>query len=268
MVTVFDKGRVPGGRLATRHAAGLSFDHGAPMIPNLALPGLIPWNGGWVGTPGMAGWAATLAGAVQSGRHVSFLRRDGAGWHVRHHAARLVAPSLVSDQGGDESGPFDGVTLTLPGPQATTLLHAMHHPFAATTGAIRMDPCWTLMAAFDRPGGGNADGRLQTIIPESAKPDRPRHPERWVAHATAAWSKAHLDDSADEVLPALLQALGKGDPTYAAVHRWRYAQTGQALGEPCLGGADRLAYAGDGCAGPGAEAAFRSGEAAAALIQA
>lgn len=265
-VTVFDKGRVPGGRLATRHAGGTSFDHGAPYLSGASfpLPGLLPWqDGAWVGLPSMAAWAGAVAGPVWSGRHVSFLRRDTAGWHVRHHNARQVAPSLVSDSGGEGAGPFDGVALTIPGPQAVRLLTAMAHPFAGPTGTIRMEPCWTVMAVLPEPPTGAADARLQAMIHDSVKPGRDLQPGRWVAHASPGWSTDHLEDGAEQALPLLLQALGAGEPYYAAVHRWRYAQVEAALGVPCLAGPDGLVYAGDGCAGRGAAAAFISGEAAA-----
>ncbi|WP_035656905.1 FAD-dependent oxidoreductase, partial [Bradyrhizobium sp. STM 3809] len=69
-VVLFDKGRAPGGRLATRRAESFQFDHGAQYVTArdsgfaAALADLVaggaaaPWEtgaaGAFVGTPGMS----------------------------------------------------------------------------------------------------------------------------------------------------------------------------------------------------------------------
>lgn len=282
-VTVYDKGRRPGGRLASRTIEGVSVDHGAPCLsapgPEVAaLPDTLPWTGpdgapARVGVPGMAAWAAGIAGDVLSNRHVSWLCRDAAGWHIRHHHAQTVPPSLVTDTLGELAGPFDGVALTIPAPQAARLLRAMQHRLADPIASIRMDPCWTLMLALaetaDAPDLLATDGPLGIVIRDSAKPGRVPGLERWVAHASLPWSTAHLEDDPDPVRAELCQAFAAVTgcvPAHAAVHRWRYAQPRVALEVPCLIGPDQLAYAGDGCAGHGANAAFTSGAAAAAAL--
>jgi len=96
---LFDKGRGPGGRLATRRAEGLQFDHGAQYVtardPGFAgvLQGLqtqgvaAPWPDGsgrtrLVGVPGMSGLARAMAQGldVRQQRQVTSIRPVGTGW--------------------------------------------------------------------------------------------------------------------------------------------------------------------------------------------
>jgi predicted NAD/FAD-dependent oxidoreductase len=59
----------------------------------------------------------------------------------------------------------------------------------------------------------------------------------------------------------------KLSPAFAKAHRWRYARTEKALGEPCLWDPERrLAVCGDWCLGSELESAFLSGSAAAGRI--
>ncbi len=294
-VTVFDKGRRPGGRLATRRAGDLQFDHGAqyatarnplfqamlqaagPLAATWTDRPQDPW---WVGVPGMSALAQAVvadgAGQVLSRRHVAFLHRDPDGWHVRHLDAANAAPGLVSAEGGEVAGPFDAVALAIPAPQAAGLLDGIGHPLAHRLAAVRMAPCWAVMLAFpdahDGPDIRTHDGPLAWIARDSSRPGRPGLPECWVGHASPAWSRAHLERSPDDVLPLLRDAFAAATgigapPSAAAVHRWRYARVEAALGQPCLSRSDGLpeglAACGDWCLGPRVEAAFESGLAAA-----
>jgi predicted NAD/FAD-dependent oxidoreductase len=77
-----------------------------------------------------------------------------------------------------------------------------------------------------------------------------------------------VDAPADVVAKALLAAFGEalGGTLPAlreiAAHRWLYARTRQALGEPCLHDpALRIGVCGDWCLGANVESAWRSGAA-------
>lgn len=157
-VTLFDKGRRPGGRLATRRTGTLSFDHGAPYAiaegPSFSAfvtgaEGLLAaWKPvgdrrRWVGVPGMSAFAAAAGqrgiGTLLPRRQVTFLSQDAAGWHLRHLDAAATRPGTVIDD-GEKAGPFDRIVLALPAPQAAGLLAALGHPFTARVAAVRMDP--------------------------------------------------------------------------------------------------------------------------------
>lgn len=288
-VTVFDKGRGVGGRLATRRVDGLQFNHGAqyasahgPAFQAVlaamgeagdAAPWPAPGAGRWAGTPGMSAMARHMAGlgigAVHGMRHVAHLARAPSGWMVRHLDAAAARPGLVTQQGGEFAGPFDSVVLALPAPQASGLLHSLAHPFAAEADRAGMAPCWTLMLAFpeatDAPDLPLSSGALAWIARDSSRPGRSRTPECWVANAGAEWSRVHLEKPTDKVSRLLLRefaaATGLGQvPAYAAVHRWRYALADAPLGRPALWDDDaRLGVCGDWCLGRRVEDAYTSG---------
>ena len=294
-VTLFDKSRRVGGRLATRRVDGLMFDHGAQyatsrdpefaaLMQAMAATGdAAPWpaagDGRWCGVPGMSALAWHIqrqgVGTVHTGRQAAFLHRQPDGWMLRHRDAGKTPPGLVSDSGGDLAGPFDRVVVAIPAPQAAELLHP--HGFACEAARAGMAPCWAMMLAFPQatsaPDVLRPDlGPLRWIARDSSRPGRAAVPERWVAHATPEWSRDHLEDSAEAVL-ALLQdafvaATGvKVTPSYTAMHRWRYALAVAPLGAPALwDAAAGLGVCGDWCLGARVEAAFLSGRGLARMM--
>ncbi len=293
-VTLFDKSRRVGGRLATRRVDGLMFDHGAQyatardpafisvMQAMAAAGNAAPWAaaGGdrWSGVPGMSALARHMEqqgiGDLHTGRHVAFLHRDGQGWRVRHRDAADTRPGLVSGTGGDVAGPFDRIAVAVPAPQAVGLLQP--HAFASEAARASMAPCWAAMLAFEEataaPDLLRPDGPLRWIARDSSRPGRAATPECWVAHATPEWSRDHLEQPAEAVLPLLRAAFAAetgitAAPRYAAVHRWRYALAEAPLGMPALWDATAgLGACGDWCLGARVEAAFVSGRALADMV--
>ena len=295
-VEVFDKGRRAGGRLATRRADGMTFDHGASYADahgptfGAVLAGMgrvgdaAPWPaagpGRWAGMPGMSALARHMeglgAGTIHTTRHAAFLHRGDAGWMLRHLDAAVARPGLVVNAGGDVAGPYDAVLLALPSPQAVPLLLALPHRFADAVARAGMAPCWTLMLAFPEPNSApdlpQPGGALAWIARESSRPGRAAAPECWVAHAGPDWTHDHLEDDAGAVQDVLLRdfatATGiKAAPAYAAVHRWRFARTDRPLGVPALwDSAGGLGVCGDWCLGARVEDAFTSGQALAGMV--
>lgn len=282
-VALLDKGRRAGGRCATRRADGHAFDHGMqyalPEDPRFAAAlldaGAADWGGRLVGVPGMSALPAALAAglALEMGRRVFAARREHGRWVLEHDDA--VAPDAPPQADSRQSGPFDAVIITAPPTQTAALLG--NDPMGTVVAQARMAPCWALMAAF--PPGANApmtmqpaQGPLGWIARDSAKPGRDASADRWVAHATSTWSHAHLEDSADAVvaalLPLLARAIGAKAPALlVAAHRWRFALTEVPLGQPFLWDAARgLGVAGDWCLGARAEHAWASGRALADAI--
>ncbi len=291
-VMLFDKGRRPGGRLASRRIEGLRFDHGAQYATArgaafqafLAGAGerVAAWNPDsarprWVGLPGMSALAEAAArsgvGTLLPLRQVTFIERASAGWLVHHQDARAVRPGTIG-RSGEPAGPFDRVVLALPAPQAAPLLAASGHEFAVPVAAVVMDPCWAVMLAYvERQPGADMrtlDGPLCWIARDSSRPGRPGSPDCWVAHGSAAWSAARLEREPDAVLADLHAAFSvatgiEAAPIHRAAHRWRYARTQRPLGQACLSDpAAGLVVCGDWCLGGRVEAAFDSGRAAAA----
>jgi predicted NAD/FAD-dependent oxidoreductase len=266
---LFDKGRAPGGRLATRrvlHAgAEHRFDHGAqylraeraPFAALLKEAGCAPWPdpARRVAVPGMSALGRHMAKGldVTTGVTIAALREEAAGWHLVHE--------------GGAQGPFAAVLVTVPAPQAIPLL-APHRPaMGAALARIRYAPCWTVLASFaarlDLPDTLRDHGIIGWAARDSAKPGRDAAQENWVIQAGPGFSRAHLEDAPESVIAPLLAALPSPEPLFASAHRWRFSLLEQPLGEDCLlDGA--LGYASDGCLGGRAEAAFESGAALAA----
>ena len=283
-VKLLDKGRGPGGRMSSRRvptpAGEASFDHGAQYFTardpgfqarvvawaeaGLAAPWPAAGADAWVGTPAMNTPIKALAAPldVHWGKTVTALRHDAAGW-------------LIEGDGIDPA-PADAAIVAIPAEQAGPLLSAIKPDWSARATAQRSDPCWTLIAAFANPVPIAADvvktdGPVAWAARNSAKPGR-TGPEAWVVQAAADWSRTHLEQTADAIVPQLLEALAAAvaaplPPALAAsAHRWRYAKSGKdgagALWDPAL----RLGVCGDWLLGPRVESAWLSGTALAAQV--
>ncbi|SEA76668.1 NAD(P)/FAD-dependent oxidoreductase [Rubrimonas cliftonensis] len=271
-VAVFEKSRGLGGRLATRRTRdGLEYDHGAPEVPDAQGPlaaylaeagaagAAARHGGGWVGTPGMSALVGPLAQGldIRHGATVAAVTPAGAGWAVDGEA-------------------FDAVVCAAPAPQ-TAALCAASGPVSAAARSAEMDPCWTLMAAWEAevaaPAAltGPEAAPFEKLVAMAGRPGRAATPDRWVAHADLAWTRAHLELDKEAAAAALLAplraALGVGAPVHAVAHRWRYARVSRPVGQPCAQDG-RLVACGDWLLGPDASDAYASGRAAAAALAA
>lgn len=302
-VTVFDKGRGPGGRLSTRREEELAFDHGAPFFtvrderfaryarawwqerivaewkPRLATfgasrrPELEPSDGKpvvrLVATPGMS----ALLERMLTGVDVRY------GTQVDGLVRREERFGLTREQGAP-LGEYDAVVVAVPAPQAAALIDPLSFPLASRIREAEVAPTWAVMLAFEHPLTLDVDaavvnvGPLSWLARDSSKPGRPEG-ERWVLHASPEWSRAHLEDAAEGVAPQLVEAFfattgaQRAEPTFVKAHRWRYAQVTKPLGEPCVvHESGRVVACGDWCLGPRIEAAFLSGTAAAGRLNA
>lgn len=282
--TIFEKSRGLGGRMATRRAGDLQFDHGAQYFTarGAAFRALVAewrttgvaalWgnDSSFVGTPGMTAPTRALAAGHTIVRDtlVTSLTRDSDGWTVTTQAA---------DGAASGTGRFEAVILAIPAPQAVPLA-AMAGVTFPEVERVRYAPCWALMLAFDQPIGGLADrvtfedGPIRWIATDSSKPGRNSDKTTFVIHASPDWSRRNLertaDDAASDLTRHLMSLTGVfADPVHVSAHRWRYAQVEEAAGIDCQWNADaRLGACGDWAIGPRVEAAFDSGEAMAAAI--
>jgi predicted NAD/FAD-dependent oxidoreductase len=300
-VTLFEKSRRPGGRVATRRVEGLSFNHGAQfatahgpdfaaLLAGLATAGIaaswpaaggegrrMSFRPGMSALPAAMAEQAAIAGAeLRTARQAAFLHRAGGGWQVRHLDAADIRPGRTASEGGDLSGPFGAVLIALPGHQAASLVATAGHRFADAANSAVMAPCWAVMARFAEPVEG-CDVRQSTTSPiawaarEGARPGAEPAADHWVLHAGADWSRAHLEDSPEAAGAALIAAFrpetGAAAPDLVLAHRWRYALVETPLGQECLwDDADRLGLCGDWCLGGRIEAAHDSGTALARAV--
>jgi predicted NAD/FAD-dependent oxidoreductase len=181
-VTVFEKSRGIGGRMATRDSAFGTFDHGVQyftardarfvqaleMTPKLAkrwsantvqvldelghvtAPGLATRDAHWVGVPGMkslvAGWAEPLKAADSIQMQTCVMRIEADALQPKQWQLRTESldGTLHVFSG------FDGVLLAIPHVQARDLLQTSEQSVAwvKQISQVKVAPCWTLMLAF------------------------------------------------------------------------------------------------------------------------
>ncbi len=287
-VMVFERARVPGGRVGTRViraielprglSGELAFDHGAqyftvrdPRFSELA-----------------AEWERDRILAKWTGRIVVF---DGEGWEdVEHETNRYVGTpgmdaivkamaaglEITYGQRVESTEPllrdFDRVILAVPAPEA-------RHLSGGRIPAVSTRACWTVMAAFEERVPARFDAAfvngsaINWIARNSSKPRRNWKIDTWVIQASPAWSDAHLDDQADDVGAFLMEAFedlipgGLPRAFFATVHRWRHAIADPPLAAGAIHDPEsRITLCGDWCKGARVEDAFISGLEAAALI--
>ncbi|MEQ9813946.1 MAG: NAD(P)-binding protein [Azospirillaceae bacterium] len=296
-VRLFDKGRGPGGRMASRRLAldtqERRFDHGAQYF-TARDAGFRAAAAGWQAAGVVAPWHARLA---RIGRHGAVAEPDteerlvglpsmsalirhltdplDIAWGVEIAGVAAVADGWrLSGADGADHGCYDIVLLAIPPDQARALLP--QGLFAEALDRVRLAPCFAAMVDAD---GGDAGfdaavvedgGPLAWIARQGSKPGRAE--DGWVVHATPDWTLDHLDDDRQRVGAVLADRLGTllgagPTPVPLAVHRWLYARTLAPLGRPCLYDAARgIGLAGDWCLSARVEAAWLSGRALAEAV--
>lgn len=280
---LFEKSRGLGGRVATRRRDGLQFDHGAQFLwvpqaddlmraaaksgsaapwPEAEMDGLVPWTG----TPRLKDVLLPLADglSIRYATEIKSLFHMESAWRV-------------SSEKDDSIYDFVAFAAT---PQQ--ILRVIPEHEAALSDALRevtFAPCHALMVAFDSPPDWPAVNRtppppFSLIVSEGSKPERPAGPACYVAHTTANWSAARLEEAPEEIAAELLalmeQAMGPLPPVRLVMgHRWRFSQVETALGSPFAQTADgTLLAGGDWALGRNVEHALASGRAMAeSLIQ-
>lgn len=240
-VTVVDKGRGVGGRLATRRIGDAAFDTGAQFISAreeafaavLRAAGAVPWSDGfpaltalgaadakdgfprWRMPGGMNRLAKHLAQGldIRDQRTVTGLAIDGDRWRVAVEPGDLVKPGAQAS-GPVETMDVDAVVLTAPAPQAVTLLDRCGLPVPAVVRATRYDPCLCLLLDFAAaepllpPPGGlriEDDAAIGWIASQRRKELRTVG-EGLVVHARGPWSAERYAWSDERILVELLPA--------------------------------------------------------------
>ncbi|MEM1261615.1 MAG: FAD-dependent oxidoreductase [Pseudomonadota bacterium] len=283
-VTVLEKSRGVGGRMATRYADPYRFDHGAQfftvrderfqafLAPLLAAGVIAEWPARfveitagvvtatrqwdsdyphYVGTPGMNAIGRALAADldIELGAAVTAIERKGRRW-------RVAVDSAAARE-------FDWLFLTAPNEQARALLGDSDLP------AVEMLPCYSLMLGFDdtQALGWDAalvrDADISWVSVNSSKPGRSAA-TCWLVHSTNRWAAAHLDDDESAVIAHLLDETYRNTgctdkPAHIGLHRWRYANVDRQNGAPFyLSVTQQLGVCGDWFIRGRIEAAFVS----------
>jgi len=291
-VTLFDKGRAPGGRVCTRREGALGFDHGAQYVTARSeafASELATWREAdvvrmWHGRIACAGPGGHLGDARSLPRYVgvpsmsALAHHLAAGLDVRR-GARVTAVGggpgahVLWLADGATAGPFEAVVVAAPAPQALPLLEEAAPDLAGKMAGVSMAPCTALMAAFDRPllldfdAAFSESPPLAWVARNDSKPGR-GWPESWVLHADPDWSTRHAEEPPQALAAALFAAFARlggpvrPRPVHWDVHRWRYARVTSPAGLPFLLDTGRgVGACGDWCLGARVESAWESGRA-------
>ncbi len=293
-VSVFDKGRGPGGRMSTRRVdidtEQVNFDHGAQYFTARSAPFLTQVNA-WRAQNIVANWSGRLVSFDNQNAGMPLINEDrfvgvpGMNAIIRHMATghavgwgqqiAAIQPldcggyRLVSATGAIEDD-YEAVIVATPAEQAAALLAPVSQPFSERAAAVISVPCWTIMAVFrtsvEWPWDGAmlADKPLSWVARNSSKPQRPDF-ETWVLQASPEWSQTHLEDAPEEVAARLLDCFealsGAGDVLYSTAHRWRFAQPEAAPDPgPLWDPVAKIGICGDWCSQGRIESAWLSGQ--------
>ncbi len=297
-VCIFEKSRGVGGRIATRRTeSGATFDHGAQYFTARDL----------VFDAQVKEWVAAGVAAKWQGRIVSLSRGIASelenqperfvGVPTMNAIAKSLAAELnirtsftvqkihrtenqwqIEDAAGERFGPFDLLISTAPPPQTVKLFGGSADQFGGPLEDVTMNACWAVMLQLREPLQTSYDAAfvndspLGWIARNSSKPGRPSA-ECWVLHATAAWSRVHLEEPAESIAGLLVdefwRTANQAPQAYelASAHRWRFALPSEPLPQRYLFDPQlQLAACGDWCGGPRVEGAYLSGLALAKAI--
>jgi predicted NAD/FAD-dependent oxidoreductase len=283
-VVVVDKGRSPGGRLATRRIGAATLDHGAQFftartpafqrrVDDWVERGLVAvWSHGFGDSDGHPRYGATAG--------MNSLAKDLAiGLDVRCSTmAFAVRPAetgddwnVVIDDGTVHAA--DAVIVTSPLPQSFALLADAGLELDETLMRTDYDRTIALLATLDRPPTITAPGGIQRPTPQvSFVADNVAKGVSAIPaitlHAAAEWSEQHWDDDIEALQRSLVElaAPWTGDARIdeAQVKKWRFATPRSTWPDPCwVAPGGRVVLAGDAFDGPRVEAAHNSGLAAA-----
>jgi renalase len=295
-VTVLDKGKGVGGRMATRRVDGGTFDHGAQFftVRGERFGGLVE---GWLEAGVAAEWTRGFAdaeGRPNEDGHPRYRGTEGMTSIPKYVSRDLdvrTGERALRVDGGDtgwevacESGlrvDGDALVLAVPVPQALNLVssgsYRLPDEIRRRLEAVSYDPCLALMVVLDGPSG----------VPEPGGMQIKGEPLDWIGdnrrkgisevsavtiHAGPEWSRSHFEDVETWVIGSMI-SLASGRlgtdlaPSVVATSlaRWRYSWVTEPHPEPCLVASDDppLLFCGDAFGQPKVEGATLSGLAAA-----
>lgn len=291
-VTVFEKSRGPGGRMAAKRVPGGSADIGAQYftVRNPAFSEFLRHHAGegsfgpWPGRFGYQNTEGQWEPFPQEERYVGIPRMtaitrglsEAVGVQAQTRIERLVRQELewtLLDTDGECHGPFDAVIVTAPPAQARDLfsssgLQSLADELEGPVGHVQ--PCWAVAAHFSQPLNQPyeamrcQDPALNWIANNSSKPGREDSGQWWVLHANSEWSRENENTPAEQVGDRMVEAFQRVtgisvEPDERVSHRWLYAKS-SSTDQPGFRwfDAQRVGLAGDWLSGGRVEGAFNS----------
>jgi len=288
-ITIFEKSRGIGGRMATRYSEHYEFDHGAqyftakgmafqeflepylergivknwnPNLVTLSKEGVkerISNHPSYVASPKMNALAKEIAGEINliGNTHIEKVIGEAGAWEL-------------IDKEGSNHGIFDYVIFAIPSHQVEALA-PVHFEHLGQIKQVKMDACFSLMLGFEKSLEVGFDGAFVEGSPigwisvNSSKPERPQGFSMMV-QSHNQWAEMHVNEDKDKVQAMLLEEAADllnqdlSGAEHQVLHRWLYASTSAAAGQSFLFDENnQLACIGDWCIKGRVEAAFDSG---------
>ncbi len=292
-VTVFEKSRGVGGRLATRYAETYKFDHGAQFFtvktdefqeyiqPLLKENIIVRWDACFVEFKGSEivqkrQWDSEYphyVGNPKMNEVGKYLEKE---LHIRLNTKIETITKKgkdweLIDADGNTQGVYNIIVVASPAQQTLELLPPYFKHYSAVSN-LKMQGCFTLMLGFKEPLPLNFDAALvkeadiSWISVNSSKPNR-TEPYSLVVHATNNWADEHIEDSKTDVQTHLLKELErilgidvKLNLVHNVIHRWRYANITKQHGDPAMyDSKNKIGICGDWLIQGRVESAFTSG---------
>jgi renalase len=291
-VTILDKGRGVGGRMATRRVEWGTFDHGAQFftVRSDRFAGLVD---GWLGAGVAVEWTRGFAdpeGRSHEDGHPRYRGAEGMTSIPKHIASTLdvrtgerVLRVDASDDGWGvecESGlQLQGfaLVLALPVLEALNLCSSGGYRLPDNARrrleAVSYDPCLALMVSLDGPSGVPGPGGMQIKsepldwISDNQRKGISEVPAITI-HAGPKWSRSHFGEDEAEIAEHLIRfasyRLGTdlaSSVVESSLARWRYSWVTNVHPEPFLAASadPPLLFCGDAFGQPKVEGAALSG---------
>jgi hypothetical protein len=287
-IVVFEKSDKLGGRAATHHANGFSFDHGAQFftakskvfqsfakaleaeqilaqwgarfveVAGCEIHSRREWDAEfphYVGTPSMNAIGQHLAKNldVRLNQLIVSIKKPNAHWIVETAQAKYEG--------------FDWVLVTIPAAQAQVILPESSG-LKPQLNDVVMQPCFALMLGYERPKVLDWDAAivsksiLSWISVNSSKPNRGEL-FTMVALSSNDWAGNNFDRQESHIVAEMLSALEEiagqrlEDASYLKLKRWKYANAPRKV-KPLemIDYASQLACCGDWCMSGKIESAY------------
>lgn len=298
-VSLFEKSRGVGGRMATRYQGDLAFDFGAQyftvrdnsfkaflnpylesQVVQLWEPAFVELKNGklssqrqWKDSP------AHYVGAEKMTSLCKALAKD----HEVHIETRIIDVQrkdkywYLTDQEKNTHGPFDWVISSAP-PEQTADIFPNEFAHAKTLPRYQMSPCYTLMLGFQHPLPISWEVAfikhpiLSWMSCNHTKPGRPPG-SSYVINSTNAWAAKNQTLDIENVMSLMLNELESligsqlAHYTHIDCQKWRYANIEKQKGPKAyIDNQLGLGAFGDWCIQGRVESAYLSGTHIAAEI--
>jgi renalase len=259
-VKLFDKGRRPGGRLASREWNGRTFNHGAQFF-TVRSNEFRQIADGWLAASVAREWTR---GFGKEDGHPRYVGVPSMNAIAAHWSSGLdIECSATVESAVGVLADFDGLILTPPVPQSVTILGRDVPELAS----IEYERCIALMVA----GADSGVYPRARQTPEAEPIPWIAEPEQGsvVIHSSHAFAVEYWDRPQPDAAAALLQAAGIERFEAWQYHRWKFAKPTALYPQRCFAttlSGKPVVFAGDAFGEARVEGAVLSGLAAAATF--